>query len=69
MKVGGSLAELSFFNLWDLRIDGIVIESVGHLVDVGELLVWGNFPIYRHVQKCQSVLCELISVTQTCPTL
>ena len=26
MKVGGSLEELSFFNLWDLQIDGIRIE-------------------------------------------
>ena len=34
---------------------------MGHLVDVGELLVWGTFRIYQHDQKCQRVLCELMS--------
>ena len=33
---------------------------MGHLVDVGELLVWGTFPLYWHVQKCQRVLYELM---------
>ena len=56
MKVGGSLEELSFFNLWDLQIDGIRIElNCGTSSWCWRIVGSGNLPhipTWSEVSEC-----------------
>ena len=53
MKIGGSLAELSFLNLWDLQIDSIRIElNCGTSSWCWRIVGLGNLP---HILTCSEV--------------
>ena len=70
MKVGGSLAELRFFNLWDLWTDGIRIELNWDIQLMLENCWFGESSPYTDIFISVREFCvSWCSLTQSCPTL